>query len=131
MRCQKLQREKACIYPLIYKGVSAHRIIKITMMDRSLPNMKRAIATHEATFMTITILVLQATLLYFGGHDWCIDELFSTIQLARVAMKDIGSESEIFKEALFKLKSLVTVLISMQKSKNLSKFTRITECCNF
>ena len=72
--------------------------------------MKRAIATHEATLVTISILLLQATLLHFNGHDWRIGELFSTIQSARDAMKDIGTESKKFKEAWLKLKGLLTIL---------------------
>ena len=73
-------------------------------------NMKRAIATHEATFLAINILILQETLQWYT--DWKNEEIkkdiVDTIKLARDSIQ--AKEYEHFKEAWNRMNSLVSLL---------------------
>ena len=71
------------------------------------PNMKRAIATHEATFIAISIVLLEATLLYFENQTLDIKNLFDCVQSARDAIDKLDRTSDKFREAWLQLNVLI------------------------
>ena len=71
-------------------------------------NMKRAIATHEATLIAVHVLILQETLRWHDGWN-CNErskEIFQVIKMAR----DLIKQPETFKESWNKMISILTTL---------------------
>ena len=70
-------------------------------------NLKRAIASHEATFIAISIVLLEATLLYFENQTLDIKNLFDCVQSARDAIDKLDLTSDKFREAWLQLNVLI------------------------
>ena len=60
-------------------------------------NMKRALAAHEATLISVNICILEAALTWYKDQSWCTEDLIKCIMKARNAFKNKESYSG-FKE---------------------------------
>ena len=73
-------------------------------------NMKRALATHEVTYIAIQTMIIQEILCWYGVENLEGNDLHQIIKSARDSIKGNKSESEKFKEAWCRMKSRLDTL---------------------
>ena len=73
-------------------------------------NMKRAIATHEATYIAIQTMIIQETLCWYGIENLDGTDLYKIIEAARNCIKGNKTEPEKFKEVWCRMKSTLDAL---------------------
>ena len=70
-------------------------------------NMKRALATHEATYIVIQTMIIQETLCWYGAESLEGNEILKVIKSARDSIKGNQTDSAKFKEAWCRMKSIL------------------------
>ena len=80
-------------------------------------NMKRALATHEATYIAIQTMIIQEALCWYGTDNWECAEICEVIKSVRDSIKGNKAESEKFKEAWCRMKSCMDALDLEKKIK--------------
>ena len=68
--------------------------------------MKRALAAHEATLISVNIFILEAALNWYKDQSWCTEDLIKCIMKARNALKNKESYSG-FKEGWNQFKKYI------------------------
>lgn len=69
-------------------------------------NMKRALATHEATFIAMQTFIIKETVSWYG-ESFSGSELFDIIESARNSAKPGSADQEKFREAWCRMKSIL------------------------